>query len=323
MADTRLYALSILEILKTYSDEDHILSSTEIINLLNLLYQIKIDRRTVINNIEALITFGIDIDTYQNNRKGYFYKDRLLEDSEIHLLCNCIHSAHFIPEKASNDLIKKICSHQSKYKSNDFEKSIFISNSRKTKNKELLLNIDILLEAINRKKVITLDYFTYDYNKNLVAKRESKYKLHPYSIIQENDNLYLWCIKDNYDDFSFYRIDKMKNIRISEIPTKAIPANVDPYSFSKASKFMFVGDVETIYLRCHNRMLDDIIDQFGQTITINKDLKSDNYFYVRIKSTTQGIIYFALQYINYCKIIEPTYLREQLKKILQEKLDAY
>ncbi len=323
MADNRIYSLAIYHILKTYSDENNILSCPKISQLLASIYNIDVDRRTIISNIDSLINFGIDIETYSENRKGYYLRDRIFEDSEIHLLCNCIHSSHFIPEKASMDLIKKLTSQQSKYKSNFFSNSVYISNSRKTKNKELLLNVDILLDAIQKKKIIQTDYLTYDYNKNLITKRNKKYALHPYHIIQENDNLYLLCRSGNYLDLSYYRIDKMKNIIITQEDVKKTELPIDPYEYSKSKKFMFSGEIVSIYLRCHKRMLDDVIDQFGQNIVIHKDDKDENFFFTRIKSTQQGMLYFALQYLNFCEIIEPVSMREEMAKILSSKLELY
>lgn len=323
MADTRTYALAIYEILKDNSDENHILTNPEIIYLLNINYGIDIDRQTVLNNIKALIQFGIDISTYTENRKGYYLIDRDFEDSEIHLLCNCIHSAHYIPEKASADMIKKLCSKQSKYKRKSFVNQVYIKNYKKTKNKELLYNIDIINEAISKNRVIEFHYYTYDYTKKLVLKREKKYAVNPYYIIQGNDNLYLICKSINHDDISHYRIDKMQNITISENFSTQLKQSFDPYDYAKSKKFMFSGEVIKITLHCHKRMLDDLIDQFGDNITINPDVKDSEYFFVRLESSKQGIIYFALQYLNFCEIVEPKEIRNELLEILKKKIELY
>lgn len=323
MADTRIYALAVYEVLKDYSDEQHLLSNSQIIDLLNRKYNIEMNQRTVINNIEALINFGIDISIYNDNRKGYYLIDRDFENSEIQLLCNCIHSAHYIPEKASSHMIKKLSSKQSKFKRNDFVKNVYINNFKKTKNKELLLNVELLCEAISKKRIIEFDYLTYNYYKQLVKKREKVYTVHPHHIIQENDNLYLLCRSINHNNFSHYRIDKMKNIKITDQPSKILNPNFDPYVYAKGKKFMFSDNEEKVLLHCNKRMLDDIIDQFGHDIIINEDVHDQEYFFAHFTSSQQGIIYFALQYLNYCEIIEPISLRNEIKKILKKRLDVY
>lgn len=323
MADTRTYALAIYEILVEHSDEDHILTNPEIINLLKTNYRIDINQQTVINNIKALIQFGIDISTYNENRKGYYLVDRDLEDSEIHLLCNCIHSAHYIPEKASSEMIKKLCSKQSKYKWKNFVNQVYIKNYRKTKNKELLLNIDMINEAIQKNRIIEFQYCGYNYKKELTPKREKNYYVNPYYIIQENDNLYLICQSVNHSDLSHYRIDKMKRIVITDNQLTQLKPSFDPYVYAKSKKFMFSGEEIKITLHCHKRMLDDLIDQFGNDIMINPDVKDANYFFVKLVSSKQGIVYFALQYLNYCEVIEPIEIREEIGNILKSKLVQY
>lgn len=323
MISNRIHALAIYEVLKTYSDENHILSNSDIIHYLKVIYDIEVNNRTIVNNIEALIEFGIDISVYLDNRKGYYLIDRDFEDSEIYLLCNCIHSAHFIPEKSSNELIRKLTKSQSKYKRKEFTNRVYINNSRKTKNMELLLNIEIIMEAIENKKAIQLIYMTSQYDKTLKPKREKPYVLFPYHIIQQNDNLYLLCRSENYEDLSYYRIDKMKNINILNQNIIPLKEDFDPYVYAKKNKFMFSGEVKNIYLRCHKRMLDDFLDQFGHDVTLHADPKDIDYFFARLQSTEQGIFYFALQYLPYCEVLEPVSIRDQLVKVLEEKLNIY
>ena len=323
MADTRIFALAIYQVLKEHSDEDHILSNPEIIRLIETKYDIKMNQRTIINNIEALINFGVDISTYNENRKGYYLRDHIFEDSEVSLLCNCIHSAHFIPANASNDLIKKITDTQSNYKKKKFIHTVYINNTKKTVNKELLYNIEILMDAIEQKKTVTFQYLKNSREKKMVPKREKRYTISPYYIVQENENLYLLCRNKNYTDLSHYRIDKMKNIQISEEDCIPLQKSFDPYEYCKNKKFMWSGEERNIYLHCHERMLDDLIDQFGRGIPIQSDPNNPEYFFTRLNAPKQGIIYFALQYLEYCKIIEPVDIKEEMIQILEERLNVY
>lgn len=323
MADTRCYALAIYEILKEHSDENHILTNPKIIELLKTKYQMEVNQRTIINNIHALVEFGIDISLYNENRIGYFLRDRTFEDSEVALLCNCIHSAHFIPVKNSNDLIKKITNTQSKYKKQQFVNTVYINNPRKTLNKDLLFNLELLMEAIETNKKVSFKYLQYDIHKNMVPKRAKPYLISPYYIVQENENLYLLCRYKDYEDLAHYRIDKMKDILILDENRMPLQKSFDPYEYCKNKKFMWTGKEESIYLRCHKRMLDDLIDQFGRETSIQQDNKDENYFFARIYAPKNGIIYFALQYLKYCEVLQPVDIRNEVKQILSETLNIY
>lgn len=100
--------LCILEILKKYSDSDHILSLADILHKMKALYDVEADRRTVYRNIDALIEFGYDISKYSENKTGYYLRERDFEPSEIHMLCDAVFSAECISKNAGETLIKKI-----------------------------------------------------------------------------------------------------------------------------------------------------------------------------------------------------------------------
>lgn len=68
----KMVIFNILEILKNYSDVDHRLTQQDIIEYLKKDYDMIIDRKTVLRNINDLIEEGIDID-YDESERG---KDR-------------------------------------------------------------------------------------------------------------------------------------------------------------------------------------------------------------------------------------------------------
>ena len=61
MLTEKANAICLLEVLKEYSDAEHILPMREIIGKMQSLYGIKIDRRTVYGAVALLIEIGYDI----------------------------------------------------------------------------------------------------------------------------------------------------------------------------------------------------------------------------------------------------------------------
>lgn len=100
--------LCILDILKKYSDSGHILSVSDILKKMKAIYDVKAERRTVYRNIDALIEFGYDISKYDENKEGYFLREREFEPSEIHMLCDAVLSAECISRIQGKGLIKKL-----------------------------------------------------------------------------------------------------------------------------------------------------------------------------------------------------------------------
>ena len=82
MLTEKANAICLLEVLKEYSDAEHILPMREIIAKMQSLYGIKIDRRTVYGAVALLIELGYDISIYEDNCVGYYLRDRELEPSE-------------------------------------------------------------------------------------------------------------------------------------------------------------------------------------------------------------------------------------------------
>ncbi len=321
MFEKKQSALVLLEILKEYSDENHILSLKRINDLLFDLYSIKLERKTIYSNIKLLQDQGYSISTYSDNGIGYYFEERDFEESEVILLCNAIHSSNYIPKKFSNDLINKLLKTQSKYVSNNYKNMVFIENIRKKENKDFFHNIDQLLEAIRGKHCIEFQYMHYDYQKNLIPNNEKIYQLHPYYMVYNNEKTYLIAKNEKYSGFSHYRVDKIKNIKILEKKTMQLPKSEDPYEYAKNKVYMYGGEELTFTLLCHDKILDDMIDIFGKEINIvHHDLC---HFTTRVKSSKQGIIYLALQYIEFLEILDPKEIRNEMLSQLKNGIKRY
>ena len=321
MAEKKTSTLAILEILREHSDEEHIITQKEILRLLQERYGINLDRRSLYRNIEMLQEFGYGIDSYSSNGIGYYLQDRQFEKSEVILLCNAVHSSNYIPSKYSDDLIKKLLGTQSKYISQYFRNMVYIANLRKKENKEFFRTIDILLEAIQQRSCIQFQYVKYNYQKQLIPRRDKRYELHPYYLVYANEKTYLIAKNEKYDGFSHYRVDKIQNIQIIEKPVMKLPHDEDPYVYAKNKIYMYGGDELHFTLRCHNSILDDVIDLFGRDINIVPH--DENYFVTKVYSSKQGILYLALQYLERMEILEPSEIRVEMQSLLKQGLERY
>ena len=83
-----------------------------------------------------------------------------------------------------------------------------IRRDRRTPNKSVFFNIDLLDEAISSKVQVEFTYLKYNLEKKLVSKRSVRYLVNPYALVFANGNYYLICNYDAYDNISYYRVDK-------------------------------------------------------------------------------------------------------------------
>lgn len=317
--------LSIYEILRKYSDENNPLTRKEIESFLSLNYDISFNRNTFTEYIHEMQNLDMDIFIENENINGKIYRyylgERTFEKSEIHLLCNAVYATHFIPDEQASKLIIKLLATQSKYVADNFRQNIFFKNERKSINKQFFLNIDILLGAIQDKKPLSLNYMKYNLDKKLVVRKDTRYIIYPYYIVYDNENYYVLCKSGNHDDISHYRIDKMQDIKECDLPFKELEESFNPYDYIKSKIYMYGGEVDQIKLKCDNFILDYLIDKFGQDIKISKC--DENHFFANIKASKEGIIYLVLQFVKYCTILEPLYLRNEVKMILNNSIKNY
>ena len=131
MISQKATILCIYEILKKYSDENHIISAEKIREKLKVIYDVDMERRAIYRNIDALRSMGIDIEGYTDNREGYYLIDRSFEPSEIRLLCDAVAASDMIKEENSKEIIGKLIDTQSVFQGRMLQKTVFVKNKRK------------------------------------------------------------------------------------------------------------------------------------------------------------------------------------------------
>lgn len=318
MASSRLNILYILEILREESDADHILSMAEIRKKLSLYYNVDLDRRTITSAINDLIDFEIDISTFADNGKGYYLIDRPLEKSEIYLLMDAIFSLAYIDRDQCTELLRKIGKIQSKY-----QRSVdkYISQpdfyrSKRTSNKEVFLNIEVINEAIDKNKQIEFTYLTYGPDKKLVPKRKRPYKLNAYRILADNKKYYLLGTTPGFTNILSFRLDFIKDIKILDEKRDDFREEELNRIIEKATHAFF-GKPSFIKIRFKEEILNYVIDQFGTDIKIRED---GDYYLGEFLAPEKGIEYWALQFLPYVEVLEPKSLRESIIESLKENL---
>ena len=77
-ANQKLKILYLLQILRERTDENHIMSATDLCKALEE-YGISAERKSIYSDIEALKTFGIDIVQKKGSNPGYHIASREFE----------------------------------------------------------------------------------------------------------------------------------------------------------------------------------------------------------------------------------------------------
>lgn len=307
-------SLCLLKILWEYSDIDHKLQMKDLIAKFNTLYELDPDRRTVYRALELLKDMGFEVSSYETDQ-GYYLKERLFELSEIRLLMDAVYSFRFISPKHAQDLIDKLQQLLSVYDRKRYRHLTTAQTGIRTSNREVFYNIDRLEEAIVRKVKVQFNYLKYSVNKTLVQRRDKKYTVNPYEMVLTNEHYYLVCAMSHQSRISLYRIDRMKDVQLTEEPLDPQDESFNPGGFVNQSVYAFSGEPEHIKLICDISILDHLIDRFGTDIHLRTI--RENKLEVQFLAPPYGVKFWALQFLPYVEISSPSWLRQEIIDAIQ------
>lgn len=323
MAEKKHISFALLQILQEESDENHILTASDLIEKIDQRLGIPIERRTVYSNIQILRQAGYEISDTSDNGKGYYLITRKFEKGEILLLCNAIHASHIINQKQSEELIGKLLSELPKEQRSEFRSSVYLPNRLKSQNKVLLYNLEIISEAIRDGKNLSFSYLRYDPQLKKEAYRKEPYTAEPRYIVWQDARPYMISTSPKYNSFTHYRIDKMKNPSILKEPVRKLSRteNLEAYRYAENKLFMFAGDTISVIFRCADRILPQLRDILGPDMNVQES--NDDTSLVRFTTTESGAVFLAQQFLDAVEIISPDGLRERFREILAEADEKY
>ena len=153
--------LYLKKILEERTDEEHPLSTTQLINILNDEYGISAHRTTITKDIAALQEFGVDIVIIHATQSKYFVASRKFELPELKLLIDAVESSKFITNKKSDTLIEKIHTLTGPGLAAKLKRNNYVVNRIKPDNEQIYYITDVINDAINAGKQISFQYYDY------------------------------------------------------------------------------------------------------------------------------------------------------------------
>ena len=315
--------LYVLNILKEYSDEEHMLSIDEIKEYISDIYEVDIDPRTIRRNINLLKEkFDYDIVTWQENRKGYYLiknPDIDFEPGEIRAIIDTFSYSTFIPKQMSREIIYKCKNMQNVYENEKLKDYKIYTTNYKMENKEIVKNIEDISSAIYNKKKIRFNYYKYELNPTLKSVNTGIRTISPYAIIYQLQQMYVVSLKDGKNTLYTYRLDRMKNIEILDEKVNDKITNQDVEEFVKSTVSMFGNRSHEIEVICDNKLLDNVVDLFGETSIIKK--YDNNRFKLILNKDLEGFKRYVLTNMDMIEVIKPQELKKEIEKIINKYLN--
>ena len=319
--------LYILNVLKKYSDEEHMLSAIEIQRKVKEIYDVEINPRTIRRNINLLkYKLDYDISTREENGKGYYINrdpETDFEPGEIRAIIDNFSYANYIVPSVAKEIIKKCKNMQNIYENEKLKDYQIYSVNSKTENAEVIKNIEDISESIFQNKKIKFEYWKYAITNKLEKKIVSTPTVSPYAIIYNKQEFYLIGIKEGETKFYNYRLDRMKNVQILNEDIKIKKKKSEIQDFAESSTEMFGGEKEEIEAICHIWLLDTIFETFGRNVTIEKIPNDEEYFKLLVDTNTMGFKMWAMRNIDLVEVKRPITLRNEMQEVVKNAMKKY
>lgn len=274
---SRLRPLYIAKILYDMTDEDHYLSTPEIISILKEKYGIEGYRTTITSDIEALIDFGMEIEVVKSSATQYHLISREFDLPEIKLLIDAVESSKFITEKKSKELVSKLGKLASQKQADELKRNLVPEGRIKPDNEYIYYIVDAINEAINTKKKISFQYFEYNVRKQQKPRHNGEvYVFSPYHLVWNGDYYYMIGYSDKHNGIGSFRVDRIsKQPKILSDEAVAIPDDFNLSEYINTSFRMYNSEHQEVELICDNSVMDAIIDRFGDDVqTFANDMTS-------------------------------------------------
>lgn len=320
----KLKLLYLMQFLLQSSDETHPISVQQMIDEL-AAHDIKAERKSIYDDLEALRVFGLDIVQTRGKTTGYYVGAREFELPELKLLVDSVQSSKFITEKKTLSLIKKIESLASTYDAQLLQRQVYVRNRVKSMNESVYYNVDEISNAITQDKSIRFKYFDYSVTKERQFRKDGAwYEISPFSLMWDDENYYMLGYDADAGKLKHYRVDKMAEISATEKcrDGKNTFKKIDMAQYSKEVFGMFTGEIQTVKLRFANHLVGAAIDRFGRDIMI---IASDGEHFTVSVDVAVSPQFFAwvFGFGTEVEILSPEPVRNEFKERLLELSKLY
>ena len=314
----RLKLLYLMKIFSEDTDDEHMLTLSQIIGKLNA-YGVEVERKTLYQDFEILRDFGFDIVGVQTQR-NYFYHigNRQFELPELKLLVDSVQSAKFITQKKSNSLIRKLEGMVSKYEARQLQRQVIISGRVKAMNESIYFNVDKLHEAIGAGRQISFKYYRWNINKEMELRKDGDwYQVSPWALMWDDENYYLVGYDSEDKKIKHYRVDKMMQIAVVDKRREGKEQfkAFDMPRYTKSLFGMYGGEEVQVTLEAENGMVGILIDRFGKDIPI-RPVDESHFRTAAVVAVSDQFFGWIMALDKGVKIVGP----EKVVKRMQEKI---
>ena len=321
--NSKLKLLYLLQILQERTDEEHGLSTQEIIEAL-AERGIDAARKSVYRDIEVLREAGFDVETRREPYTVYALREREFDIEEMILLVDAVQSCPFLTEEMTDTLIAKVGALASSSQREMLARRIDVPARVKMQNESVFANLDEIQHAMRVKRKIRFRYFKYDAHKEKQLQHGGEfYEYAPIRLVYTGGFYYLLTYNEKYEDWVTYRVDRMVDVETTE---ESAPRNqkfhdYDPTMQEPWAFGVFNEKLAKVTLAAKPEAMPMIIDRLGPNVESSVARDGSVRVYARIAPSPEfyGWLFMMSDLVT---LDSPKHLvreyRERLDKALAE-----
>lgn len=249
-----LTPLLMLRILEEYSDEKHPLTREDIERILDEEYGITLERKAFFRHMKSIGAREEDdlhpdderiadirrvvIESKDPEKKpcaGFYLTDRPFNELELRVIIDALSGSHYLSQWETEDLVERLAALGNRHFQKRMKAYQFIGRGGKTENKTLMLNLELIDEAITENKQISFDLLCYNARGEQVVADRPKVVCTPIRYFVKDRNYYLVAAKTvdadllQYKSFGFkegdlqleaYILSNVANVEKLDLPAQ-------------------------------------------------------------------------------------------------------
>jgi len=333
-------AIAILQLLLSQTDDEHVLKTADIVELLDSAFGISVGERVVLRDLNQLMdlfeTSVEDIENAKdiqfkysfeydarNSKKGYHITDRPFSKTDAQFLIECINSSKSVSDQTAKKLKELIASQRSSYEKEELldKEDIYTIGRNRTDNNRLLKILGTIDLAIKNNHQIAFKYKNYSFVNGKIQKIDRKhgneYFISPFKTLMNDSNYYVLGVNERNTVIP-YRIDRMEGIRETEEKRIGYEEfrKINLETYTKEIFNLFSGKREYVSIRFTNDLLASIVDRFGE-----KEIKplDDRHFVLNTHVLVSDQFFsWICGFKKKAKILSPSYVIDDFKSFLKD-----
>ena len=203
--------------------------------------------------------------------------------------------------------------------------AVLIAGRIKTMNESIYYNVDGLHTAIAKERQIQFRYFRWGPDKTMILRHNGElYTVSPWHLCWDDENYYLVAYDSASGRIKHYRVDKMKNITITDLPRDGAETmeHLDLTIYTRRLFGMFGGEPIRVTLEGDDDMINVLIDRFGDEIPLSR--KDGDRVETRVDvAVSPQFLGWVASFGGKLTVTSPPSVKEQMRTLARKLSEQY